>query len=79
MDLVIEPAPESLREFVQRVEALGLYASAEAASEADQVRGMFNVVDSETGPHSVEAGVGPPRRPRPAAGGRTRGLDGAED
>ncbi len=49
VDLVIEPTPQSLQDFVQRVEALGLYVSAEAAQEAYEVRGMFNVVDPETG------------------------------
>jgi hypothetical protein len=49
VDLVIEPTAHSLQDFVRRVEELGLYISADAAREAYEARGMFNVVDSESG------------------------------
>lgn len=50
VDLVIAPPTASaLDEFVQRIEALGLYVSGEAAREALGYAGMFNVIDPETG------------------------------
>ena len=49
VDLVIDPTTPALDDFVRRVEALGLYVSADAAREALAHCGMFNVVDPETG------------------------------
>jgi len=49
VDLVIDPTATALDDFVRRVEALGLYVSADAAREAFAHCGMFNVVDPETG------------------------------
>jgi hypothetical protein len=49
VDLVIAPTAATLHVFVQRVEALGLFVSADAAREALAHQGMFNVVDPETG------------------------------
>lgn len=49
VDLVIDPTPAALDDFVRRMEALGLYVAADAAREALERRGMFNVVDPETG------------------------------
>ncbi len=49
VDLVIAPTAAALDDFVQRMEALGLYVSADAAREAFAHQGMFNVVDPETG------------------------------
>jgi hypothetical protein len=49
VNLVIDPSLRSLEDFVARVEALGLYVSSDAAREALALRGMFNVVDPETG------------------------------
>ena len=49
VDLVIAPTPAALDDFVQRIEALGLYVSADAAREAVAHQGMFNVVDPESG------------------------------
>lgn len=49
VDLVIAPTATALDNFVQRIEALGLYVSADAAREALAHQGMFNVVDPETG------------------------------
>lgn len=49
IDLVIDPDSETLAAFVARIDAAGLYVSADAASEALATRTMFNVVDPETG------------------------------
>lgn len=49
VDLVIDPRPEQLDAFVDRVAASGAYVSHEAAREALAHRTMFNVVDPDSG------------------------------
>ena len=49
LDVVIDPTPESLRAFLALLPADAYYVSHEAAEEALQRRGMFNVVDLESG------------------------------
>lgn len=49
VDMVIDPTAPQLDQFVRQVESLALYVSADAAREALASRGMFNVVDPETG------------------------------
>ena len=49
LDLVIDPAPDSLRGLVQHLEAAGFYASPEAADDALARRTQLNVVDPVSG------------------------------
>lgn len=49
VDLVIDPTPAQLDDFVHRIAATGAYVSADAACEALENRSMFNVVDPESG------------------------------
>jgi hypothetical protein len=49
IDLVIDPTAAALEEFVDRIEALGLYISRDAARDALAERTMFNVIDPESG------------------------------
>jgi hypothetical protein len=49
VDLVIDPEPAQLETFIRRVAASGVHVSRDAALEALASRGMFNVVDPETG------------------------------
>ena len=49
IDLVIDPTPAELADFLARVTATGAYVSEEAAFEALTNRTMFNVVDPESG------------------------------
>jgi hypothetical protein len=49
IDLVIDPTREALDRFVRSLAAERFYVSAEAAQEAWQRRGQFNVVDRATG------------------------------
>ncbi|WP_411282123.1 hypothetical protein [Gemmatimonas sp.] len=49
VDAVIDPTAPQLRDFLQCVLDAGLYVSEEAASDALAFRGMFNVVDPNTG------------------------------
>ncbi len=49
VDLVIDPTGPALEALIRRIEALGLYISADAAREALARHGMFNVVDPDTG------------------------------
>lgn len=49
VDLVIDPTAAALEQFVDHVEALGLYVSREAARDALAERTMFNVIDPESG------------------------------
>jgi hypothetical protein len=49
IDLVIDPTASALDAVVGRIEASGLYVSPDAAREAFRDRGMFNVIDPETG------------------------------
>lgn len=49
VDAVIDPTVPQLRDFVRRVLDAGLFVSEEAASDALATRGMFNIVDPETG------------------------------
>jgi hypothetical protein len=49
VDLVIDPEPSALERFVARLEGAGFYASPDAAREALRSRGMFNVIDPESG------------------------------
>ncbi len=48
VDLVIDPSEEQLRSFVSRLGG-NVYVSRQGAGEALRERGMFNVVDLETG------------------------------
>lgn len=49
VDAVIDPSAVQLHAFVRRVLDAGLYVSDDAASEALATRGMFNVIDSDSG------------------------------
>jgi len=49
VDLVIDPTPEALDRFVERMEGAGYYVSRNAAREALALRSMFNVIDSISG------------------------------
>lgn len=49
VDLVIDPTPESLDRFVDRMDAASFYVSREAAHEALSARSMFNVIDATSG------------------------------
>lgn len=49
VDAVIDPTRAQLADFVTRLEQAGLYVSPEAAQEAFDVRGVFNVIDPDTG------------------------------
>ena len=49
VDAVIDPSPAQLQAFVQRVLDAGLYVSDDAARDALATRGMFNVIDPDSG------------------------------
>jgi hypothetical protein len=49
VDLVIDPQPSQLTAFLTRIEASGVYVSADAAREALAQRTMFNVMDPGSG------------------------------
>lgn len=49
IDLVIDPSRDALRRFVAEMESAGRYVSLEAALDALDTRGLFNVVDVESG------------------------------
>ena len=49
VDFVIDPTAESLELFVDRIEALGMYVSRDAARDALEVRALLNVIDAESG------------------------------
>ena len=49
VDAVIDPTASQLQSFVSRVLDVGLYVSEVAAHEALATRGMFNVIDPESG------------------------------
>lgn len=49
INVVVDPTPEQLLDFVQRVGRGGAYVSLEPAREALAARTMFNVVDPESG------------------------------
>lgn len=49
VDLVIDPTAATLEQFVDRIEALGLYVSRDAARDALTEHTMFNVIDPESG------------------------------
>lgn len=48
IDIVIDPEPDQLSVFLGELKE-GFYVSAEEASEALRLRGMFNVIDLESG------------------------------
>lgn len=49
IDLVVNGAPERILDAVRRLVDAGFYVSEDAAREAIQSRGQFNVIDSERG------------------------------
>lgn len=49
LDLVIEPSREQVDRFVAAAAGAGLYVSKEAAEQALESRGQFNVIDPESG------------------------------
>ncbi len=49
IDIVIDPTPDGLRQFVEALARPGLYADAGAAAEALERRTSFNVIEGDTG------------------------------
>jgi hypothetical protein len=49
VDLVIESQPDGLRQFVEGLQAAGLYVDLEVALEALRTGGQFNAIDPSTG------------------------------
>lgn len=49
VDLVIDATSESLEAFVDRIAAMGMYVSRDAARDALANRTLFNVIDGESG------------------------------
>lgn len=49
IDIVIDPAPDNLRRFVEALPRPELYADADAAAEALARRTSFNVIEADTG------------------------------
>lgn len=49
IDIVIDPTARALDAFCADMERAGVYVSAEVAREALATRGMFNVIDGESG------------------------------
>jgi hypothetical protein len=49
VDVVIEPQPDGLQQFVEGLQAAGLYVDLEVALEALRNGGQFNAIDPSTG------------------------------